>query len=299
MKKEYLFAGISILSWASTAAVGTLMMDSLSQFALVFYTSLTAAVFLLILVAATGRLPLLRTLHLKDLFRMSALGILGMFLMSLFFYNGLARLEAQQAYIINYLWPILIVVFSWLILRKPITAQTCLALLLSFFGVIIVATEGNLANLGGVDFGGVISCLLGACCYALFAVFNTQVKCDKFVAMLVYYTSTTLVSLVFLAAQEPVPILSAVQWGGTIWLGMVTNGLAYTTWALSMDLGNTAKLSNLAYLTPFLSLVYIFFLLHEPILLSSYLGLVFILAGVLLQVWKFPARRPRAARTQS
>lgn len=299
MKKEYLFAGISILSWASTAAVGTLMMDSLSQFALVFYTSLTAAVFLLILVAATGRLPLLRTLHLKDFVRMSVLGILGMFLMSLFFYNGLARLEAQQAYIINYLWPILIVVFSWLILRKPITAQTCLALLLSFFGVIIVATEGNLANLGGVDFGGVISCLLGACCYALFAVFNTQVKCDKFVAMLVYYTSTTLVSLVFLAAQEPVPILSAVQWGGTIWLGMVTNGLAYTTWALAMDLGNTAKLSNLAYLTPFLSLVYIFFLLHEPILLSSYLGLVFILAGVLLQVWKFPARRPRAARTQS
>ena len=259
MKKEYLFAGISILSWASTAAVGTLMMDSLSQFALVFYTSLTAAVFLLILVAVTGRLPLLRTLHLKDFIRMSALGILGMFLMSLFFYNGLARLEAQQAYIINYLWPILIVIFSWLILRKPITAQTCLALLLSFFGVIIVATEGNLANLGGVDFGGVVSCLLGACCYALFAVFNTQVK------------STTETS----------------QVGTRI------------DWALAMDLGNTAKLSNLAYLTPFLSLVYIFFLLHEPILLSSYLGLVFILAGVLLQVWKFPARRPRAARTQS
>lgn len=297
MKKEYLFAGISILSWASTAAVGTLMMDSLSQFALVFYTSLTAAMFLLILVAVTGRLPLLRTLHLKDFFRMSALGILGMFLMSLFFYNGLARLEAQQAYIINYLWPILIVVFSWLILRQPLTARTCFALLLSFFGVIIVATEGNLTNLGGVDLSGVVSCLLGACCYALFAVFNTQVKCDKFVAMLVYYASTTLVSFLFLAVQEPVPILSVVQWGGTIWLGMVTNGLAYTTWALAMDRGDTAKLSNLAYLTPFLSLVYIFFLLHEPILLSSYLGLVFILAGVLLQIWKFPAHRPRTVHT--
>lgn len=296
MKKEYLFAGISILSWASTAAVGTLMMDSLSESALVFYTSLAATVFLLILVAVTGRLPLLRTLHLKDLFRMAALGVLGMFLMSLFFYNGLARLEAQQAYIINYLWPILIVVFSWLILRQPITARTCFALLLSFFGVIIVATEGNLANLSGVDFGGVVSCLLGACCYALFAVFNTQVKYDKFVAMLVYYASTTLVSLLFLAVQEPIPILSAAQWGGTIWLGMVTSGLAYTTWALAMDRGDTAKLSNLAYLTPFLSLVYIFFLLHEPISMSSYLGLVFILSGVLLQC-RSPFRRPRTART--
>ena len=287
MKKEYLFAGISILSWASTAAVGTLMMDSLSQFALVFYTSLTAAVFLLILVAVTGRLPLLRTLHLKDFIRMSALGILGMFLMSLFFYNGLARLEAQQAYIINYLWPILIVIFSWLILRKPITAQTCLALLLSFFGVIIVATEGNLANLGGVDFGGVVSCLLGACCYALFAVFNTQVKCDKFVAMLVYYTATTAASLACLLLQGPIPALSLTQWSGILWLGVLTNGLAYTSWAIAMDLGDTAKLSNLAYLTPFLSLVYIFFLLHEPITMSSYLGLLFILSGVVLQVARF------------
>lgn len=297
MKKEYLFAGISILSWASTAAVGTLMMDSLSESALVFYNSLTATIFLLILVTVTGRLPMLRTLRPKALLSLSALGILGMFLMSSFFYYGLARLDAQQAYIINYLWPILIVVFSWLILRQPMTARTCFALLLSFFGVIIVATEGKLTSLGGVDLSGVVSCLLGACCYALFAVFNTQVKCDKFVAMLVYYGATTLVSLLFLAIREPIPVLSAAQWGGTIWLGMVTSGLAYTTWALAMDRGDTAKLSNLAYLTPFLSLVYIFFLLHEPILLSSYLGLVFILAGVLLQIWKFPVHRPRTVHT--
>lgn len=297
MKKEYLLAGISILSWASTAAVGTLMMDSLSELAVVFYNSLAATVFLLVVSAVTGRLRLLRTLRPKTLCLLSALGLLGMFLMSVFFYYGLARLEAQQAYIINYLWPILIVFFSWLILKQPMTARTCAALLLSFFGVIIVATEGSLTDLAGVDMSGVVACLLGACCYALFSVLNMRVQCDKFVAMLVYYAATTVVSLLCLLVQGSVPVLTAAQWGGTLWLGMVTNGLAYTTWALAMDRGDTAKLSNLAYLTPFLSLVYIFFLLHEPIRLSSYVGLVFILSGVLLQVGADRSADSRTART--
>ena len=297
MKKEYLLAGISILSWASTAAVGTLMMDSLSELAVVFYNSLAATVFLLAVSAVTGRLRLLRTLRPKTICLLSALGLLGMFLMSVFFYYGLARLEAQQAYIINYLWPILIVFFSWLILKQPMTARTCAALLLSFFGVIIVATEGSLTDLAGIDLSGVVACLLGACCYALFSVLNMRVQCDKFVAMLVYYAATTVVSLLCLLVQGSVPVLTAAQWGGTIWLGMVTNGLAYTTWALAMDRGDTAKLSNLAYLTPFLSLVYIFFLLHEPIRLSSYVGLVFILSGVLLQVGADRSADSRTART--
>ena len=297
MKKEYLLAGVSILSWGSTAAVTTLMMDSLSALDMAFYNGLAATVFLLVACAATGRLPLLRTLRLKSLCLLSALGLLGMFFMSIFFYHGLARLNAQQAYIINYLWPILIVFFSWLILKRPMTVRTCVALLLSFFGVIIVATEGNLTNLAQVDFIGVLSCVLGACCYALFSVFNMRVQCDKFVAMLVYYGATTAVSFLCLLFQGPIPVLTAVQWGGTLWLGVVTGGLAYTTWALAMDRGDTAKLSNLAYLTPFLSLVYIYFLLHEPIHMSSYVGLVFILSGVLLQAGTERSANPRTAHT--
>lgn len=297
MKKEYLFAGISIVFWGSTAAVSTLMMNTLSSMAIVFYNSLVAFLFLLAVLVVTRRLPLLRALRFRQVCALSVLGLLGMFAVCVFLYYGLAHLKAQQAYIINYLWPILIVVFSWLILGQKMTARKCIALILSFFGVVIVATEGSLAGLARVDVGGVAACMAAACCYALFSVFNMRVQCDKFVAMFLYYGATTAASLLCLLVQGPVPALTATQWSGILWLGVLTNGLAYTTWALAMDRGDTAKLSNLAYLTPFLSLVYIFFLLHEPIRMSSYLGLVFILSGVLLQVGKFSFRRPRTAHT--
>ena len=118
IKKEYLFAGLSILFWGSTAAVSSLMMDSLSSMALVFYNGLTATVFLFLVNLFTGRLKLLRSISPKEWLKLSLLGLVGMFCVSFFLYCGLARLKAQQAYIINYLWPILIVLFSWLLLGQ-------------------------------------------------------------------------------------------------------------------------------------------------------------------------------------
>ena len=254
--------------------------------AIIFYNSLAASLFLLAVVVFTHRLHLFRSLKLPQLLQLSGLGLLGMFAVCVCLYYGLAHLKAQQAYIINYLWPILIVLFSWLILGQAMTLRKCTALLLSFFGVAIVATEGSLTGLGQADLGGVAACIAAACSYALFSVLNLRITCDKFVAMLIYYLATSAASLLCLLVQGPLPTLTLAQCSGILWLGVLSNGLAYTTWALAMDRGDTAKLSNLAYLTPFLSLVYIFFLLHEPIGASSYLGLLFILSGVLLQIGK-------------
>jgi len=284
IKKEYLFAGLSILFWGSTAAVSSLMMDSLSSMALVFYNGLTATVFLFLVNLFTGRLKLLRSISPKEWLKLSLLGLVGMFCVSFFLYCGLARLKAQQAYIINYLWPILIVLFSWPLLGQKMTNRKAIALLVSFLGVAIVASEGDFSGLGQTDLVGVLACVAAACSYAIFSVLNIKVTCDKFVAMLIYYMATMAAGLLFLLIREPIPVLTVPQWGGILWLGVLTNGLAYTTWALAMDIGDTAKLSNLAYLTPFVSLIYIYVLLHEPITWSSYAGLFFILSGVVIQL---------------
>ena len=284
MKREYILAATAILIWGSSAAVSSLMMDSLSSATIVLFGGLFAAIFLFLTNLFTGRLKLLRTFSLKDWCRLSLLGLLGMFLVNTFFYFGLGRLKAQQAFIINYLWPILTVAFSCLLLGQRMTAKKAVALLLSFFGVIIVSTEGSFAGLNQVNFAGVAACVAAAVCYALFSVLNMKLTCDKFVATMIYYMATSVAALFPLLAQGSLPSLSLPQWSGLLWIGMLVNGLAYAAWAAAMDLGDTAKLSNLAYLTPFLSLVYIFVLLHEPIHPSSFVGLLFILSGVVLQI---------------
>lgn len=292
MKTEYLLAGVSILFWGSTASVMTLMAGGLSSFATTFYSSLVAAVFLFLLNLFTGRLKLLRSLSLRELLRLALLGLLGMLSVSMLLYYGLTHMKAQQAFIINYLWPILITLFAWPILGQRMTARKIAALLLSFLGVVIVATEGDFSHLSQLDAGGVLACVLAASCYALFSVLNMKVACNKFAATMIYYAVSALVILPVLLWREGLPVLTISQWGGALWMGVLSNGLSYATWAMAMDRGDPAKLSNLAYLTPFVSLVYIYFLLHEPIGWTSLAGLFFIMLGVAVQM--LPARAGRS-----
>ena len=56
------------------------------------------------------------------------------------------------------------------------------------------------------------------------------------------------------------------------------------TWALALKLGGTAKISSLAYATPFISLVWTFFILEEPIKPLSLLGLAVIIIGIFIQM---------------
>jgi drug/metabolite transporter (DMT)-like permease len=78
--------------------------------------------------------------------------------------------------------------------------------------------------------------------------------------------------------------VSGIQWLGMLWLGVFIDAVAYLLWALALrGVENTAKIANLAYLVPFLSLVVSAVLLKEQIQMRAVLALVFIVGGMLLQ----------------
>lgn len=291
MKKEYLFASITIFFWGSSAAVNALLLQSLSTMTVLFYTSVVAVVFLAAYNLVTGRMALLRKISLRDLIIMCGIGFLGTFMYNGLLYYGMTLMKAQQAFIINYLWPIMVVVFSCFILKQKMTPRKGISLLLSFFGVAIVATEGDLLSLGNIDLLGTGTCILAAVSYGLYSVLTIRVTHDKFVTMMIYYGVSAIVSTVILAAGGGFPVLEAGQWPGILWDGVLVYGVAFTTWALALDLGDTAKMSNLIYLTPFVSLIWIYFLIGEPIEWSSYAGLGLIILGVILQIVNFGKKR--------
>ncbi|GBD91501.1 EamA-like transporter family protein [bacterium BMS3Abin04] len=61
-------------------------------------------------------------------------------------------------------------------------------------------------------------------------------------------------------------------------------GITFFLWMKGLQLSSDrAKTSTLAYLSPFISLIFIAIILKENILPSSILGLVFIIGGILYQ----------------
>jgi len=91
-------------------------------------------------------------------------------------------------------------------------------------------------------------------------------------------------SLIIVLMRGGSLILAPAQIPGMIWNGVFTMALANLAWALALSCGNTAKVSNLAYITPFLSLVWTFFILKEPIEPLSVIGLCLIVVGIFIQL---------------
>jgi len=80
-----------------------------------------------------------------------------------------------------------------------------------------------------------------------------------------------------------IPKVSLSQLAGLGWLGVMTSALGFVFWFKALQHGDTAKMANVVFLTPFLSLVFIYFLIGERILISSVMGLILIVVGIVIQ----------------
>ena len=280
MKVQYKYAMASILLWASTASVGKLLLKDLNNLHVMFYTSLFATITLFFIILLQGKISIIKQYKIKDYLTFMYMGVVGIFLYNYFFYGALMRLPAQEAFIINYLWPIIIVILASIILKEKFTVRKAIALCISFMGIIVVVTKGNFINFSFGDMKGILFAVSGAISYGLFSVLGKKIDYENFTSMMFYCLFACIITFI---VTFNIPAISLYQFIGLLWLGIFIYGLAYIFWFLALKYGDTAKMSNITFLTPFLSLVYIYFFTGEKILLSSIIGLIIIILGILIQ----------------
>lgn len=283
MKKSDAYALITVFLWATLAAVTKMLLADIPNFQALSLSGGLAGLFLLLINLKSKKLRLLKSFSLKDYLTMAGLGALGLFAYSALYFYGLTQLSSQEACIINYLWPIMLVVFSSLILKEKMTKMKVVAILCSFVGIVILSAGSFGTGQGNVLLG-MACCAVAAVCYGLYCVWNKQCDYDQNIAMMIGWLVVALCSGVLSLLTEQWVIIRPVQWAGLLWLGMVVNAVAYLLWALAMqETDNTAKIANFAYMTPFLSLIVSAILLKEQITARAFLALIFIIGGVLLQ----------------
>lgn len=283
MKKNYIYALITVFIWSTTAAMVKKMLFDIPNLEALSVSSYLAFIFLLVVNAKNGMIREMKNYSIKDYGIMGGLGFVGLFLYSALYYYGLSQLSSQEAYILNYLWPIMLVVFSCLILKERMTVMKGLAMVCSFIGIIILSM-GN----GGITTGntalGMAGCIIAAACYGLFSVLNKKSDFNQNISMMIIWLVTAVSSMILgLMTETWIPIKGA-QWLGMLWLGVVIDAVAYLLWALALKgTENTAKIANLAYLTPFLSLIVSAVFLKEKLQMRALVALIFIIGGILLQ----------------
>ena len=233
MKKSYLYASITVVIWATLAPVVKLLLNDIPSFEALTISSTFAFVFLLIVNIISGAIKLMKTYRFTDYLIMAGLGFIGLFMYSALYYFGIEQLSSQEACILNYLWPIMIVLFACVILKEKLTVRKIIAMLLSFAGIVVL-TFGSSDSRNGSRLLGIAACVGAAVCYGLFSVLNKKRGYNQSITMMIIWLTTAVCSFVAGIFVESFKPVEGLQWLGMVWLGVVINAVAYLLWAIAL-----------------------------------------------------------------
>jgi drug/metabolite transporter (DMT)-like permease len=281
--KSYLYVIGALLLWSAATPTAKLVLKTLSSLQVLFYSSLIAFVSLLMIALLQRKITIIKQYRLQDYRHFAIMGFLGIFLYYNLFYYGLKTVSTQQAVVINYSWPIWVVIFAAIILKEQFNLQKIIALIMGFFGIFIVISKGNVFSPTLPDIQGVLFIISGAASYGVFSVLGKKDSYDKLTAVLFYFMFSWIFITIQILLFSEIPKISLTEFCGLVFLGLCVNALGYTLWFLALKYGDTAKISSIVFLTPFFSLIFIYLLLGEPILFSSLLGLSLIISGIVMQ----------------
>ncbi len=227
---------------------------------------------------------------MESLLRCALLAILNPCLYYIILLKAYDILPAQEAMAINYSWVVMIIILSIPILKQKIGMNAFLSIIISYFGVIVIATNGDLLSLQFDNPKGVIYALITTVIWALFWLFNTKHKNDTVVSLfLIFLFSLPFIAFAVLFSSTFV-IPSMNGFIGAAYVGLFEMGITFVVWQLALRMtSNVAKVTSLVFITPFMSLLIIQLFLREVILTSTVVGIVLIIFGLLLQ--KFFTKR--------
>jgi len=202
----------------------------------------------------------------------------------LLLFGAYGRLPAQQAQPLNYTWPILFALLSVPFLGRSLSRGAVYGLLVSFIGVVTVSTRGDLFSLGKLNLTGALMALSSGLVWALYWILNLKDQRDPLVKLTSgFFFGVAYVCVLVLLFPSPFSSLKASVYGA-IYVGLFEMGLTFVFWLKALETDHQEVLiGNLAYLSPFLSLIFIHFVVGEEIHLSSLVGLALIVCGIAIQ----------------
>lgn len=248
---------VAVLLWSSLATV-TATVAAIPPFQLVFMSFALATVAGFAWAAATGeRLNALRAVPAGYW----ALGVCGLFGYHAAYFFALQNAPAAEANLINYLWPLLIVVLSALLPisagGRPLRWWHVTGAALGFAGcVALLLGKATLPSASGSHAAGYFAALAAALIWASYSVASRLYADVPSLAVMGTSAVTAALALAVGSITETwVWPSSTPQWLAILFQGLGPVGLAFYLWDRAMKRGHLRFVGIASYATPLLSTV--------------------------------------------
>lgn len=288
-KKAYMYGITTVLLWSTVASAFKLSLRYLDHLQLLLYSNIVSIVVLTVILFLQGKTRLIFSYSGRQYLRSMMFGFLNPFLYYTILLKAYDLLPAQEAQPLNYTWAITLTILSIPLLKQKIGLKDIVAVFVSYSGVVVISTHGNLFSFSFSSPLGVTLALGSTVIWALYWIYNTKDDRDPVAGLLLNF----LFGLPFVLASclffSHIRVANPYGLLGAVYVGIFEMGITFVLWLSALKLSeNVAKVGNLIFLSPFLSLVFIHFLVGEEILPSTFVGLSLIIAGLLVQQISHP-----------
>lgn len=281
----------AVLLWSTVATAFKITLSYMTPIQMLAAASVVSAISLAVVAGFQGKLHLLTSTFAKRPLYYLLLGLINPLIYYLVLFKAYDLLPASLAQPLNYSWAITLTLMAAVFLGQKIRKQDWIAAALGYAGVVVIATKGDIFGLQFDSPLGVGLALLSTVLWAGYWILNAKNQADPVIGLLLGF----LLSLPFSIGLS----LYTSDWSGIPWqgwaavtyVGLFEMGITFVLWLNAMKLAtNTAKISNLIFISPFISLILLSQIIGEQIHPTTLIGLVMIVVGLLIQQRKGKAK---------
>jgi len=288
LDRSTLLALLTILLWSSLAAL-TSRITSVTPLVLVG---------LVLLFCGLGAIPFWRQWRAPLVTWLATIiAFLGYHLL---LFSAFRHAPVLEANLINYLWPLMIILFTPLLLpQHPLQRQHVMAGLLGLCGSLLVMTDGSL-HLQQHYIPGYLLALAAAITWGFYSVLSRRLPAAPAPVIGACCLISGLLALVISHFSEgalPWRQIPGHDWWLIIGLAIGPMGTAFITWYLALRDGDPRRIGALAYLTPLLSTLLLVLINGESLQLRHVIAGGLIISGASLGLQG--ARTKRSRRSAS
>jgi drug/metabolite transporter (DMT)-like permease len=283
-KKAYLYGLLTVFFWSTVASAFKLSLKYLDYLQLLLYSSTVSILVLTGILLLQGKGRRLFSCSGRAYLRSLMLGFLNPFLYYTVLFKAYDLLPAQEAQPLNYTWAITLTLLSIPLLNQRIGVKDIVAVFVSYSGVLVISSHGHLLSFRFSNPVGAALALGSTVIWALYWIYNTKDDRDPVVGLLLNFVFGLPWVVAACLVFSTLWISNIRGLLGAVYVGIFEMGITFVLWLSALKLSeNTAKVGNLIFMSPFLSLVFIHYLVGEDILPSTFVGLMLIVAGLIIQ----------------
>jgi drug/metabolite transporter (DMT)-like permease len=279
-RRAILFGLAAVACWSTVATAFKLTLRHVDFVQLLFLANAVSVLVLGGVLAAQRRLPLLRRVTRPQALLCLGLGLLNPFLYYLVMFKAHELLPAQVAQPLNFTWALTL---GWLavpLLGQKLRLRDVVAGLVCYGGVVVIATRGDLTALRVDSPLGVGLALGSTLLWSFYWLGNRRSTLDPVVGLFLGFAFALPFTTVATALTSGFRIGLPGLLGGA-YVGAFEMGFTFVLWLTALKLVTvTARVANLIFLAPFVSLVLIHFVLGEHVAPATFVGLVLIVGSL-------------------